>query len=120
MKTKVGKHYQCDFNSKNLLYISAAGIASIYVVKTIVKARRDAKFIPKARGNNGEVNEKNYYDNLAQVKPGFPIPKDGGDNIDCSEDHQLVRKSKYEGSGLSAVTRKRGDKLGFLDRRRNE
>lgn len=102
------------------MYISAAGIASIYVVKTVVKSRRDAKFIPKARGNNGEANEKNYYDNLAQVKPGFPLPKHEDDNINSSEDHGLVRKSKYEGSGLSAVTRKRGDKLGFLDRRRNE
>ncbi|CAI4059092.1 Coi1p SKDI_04G5925 [Saccharomyces kudriavzevii IFO 1802] len=104
---------------KNLLYISTAGIASIYIVKTIVKTRRDAKFIPKARGDNGEVSERDYYDNLAQVRPGFPLPKQNGNNID-PECHGLVRKSKYEGSGLSAATRKRGDKLGFLDRRRNE
>ncbi|CAI4038242.1 SMKI04G5845 [Saccharomyces mikatae IFO 1815] len=105
---------------KNLLYISAAGITSIFIVKTIVKSRRDAKFIPKARGNSDEMNERDYYDNLAQVKPGFPLPKHGDNSIDNSEDHGLARKSKYEGSGLSAVTRKRGDKLGFLDRRRDE
>ncbi|CAI1851153.1 hypothetical protein SEUBUCD646_0B04890 [Saccharomyces eubayanus] len=105
---------------KNLLYISAAGIASIYIVKTIVKTRRDAKFTPQARGKNGELKERDYYDNLAQVKPGFPLPKQANNNADGSEDHGLVRKSKYEGSGLSAATRKRGDKLGFLDRRGNE
>ena len=66
------------------------------------------------------MNERDYYDNLAQVKPGFPLPKHGDNSIDNSEDHGLARKSKYEGSGLSAVTRKRGDKLGFLDRRRDE
>ncbi|CAI4057476.1 hypothetical protein SUVZ_02G4950 [Saccharomyces uvarum] len=105
---------------KNLLYISAAGIASIYIVKTIVKTKRDAKFTPQARGKNEKVQERDYYDNLAQVKPGFPLPKQVNNSVDDSKDHGLLRKSKYEGSGLSAATRKKGDKLGFLDRRRDE
>lgn len=102
--------------------ITGVGIGSIYLAKVVIKRRRDAKFQPKAiysnkPGTMGDLKNKDpsvsYYENLAQVKPGFPIHKDGEDKVPA-------RKSKYEASGLSAVTRKRGDKLGFLDRRRNE
>ncbi|CCD22599.1 Coi1p NDAI_0A04430 [Naumovozyma dairenensis CBS 421] len=106
---------------KNILIISGISIASIYTVKSIVRKRREAKFTPKALALSRKTAEENtlsdYYDNLAQVKPGFPIPKPKDDS---SSTNILPRKSVYEASSPSVITRKRGDKLGFLDRRKKE
>lgn len=85
------------------------------VVKSIVRGRREAKFIPSAMvsSKNGEDQALGYYDNVALVKPGFPLPQ--GQQSDEGK-----RKSEYEGSGMSVMSRKRGDKLGFMDRKRDE
>lgn len=106
---------------KNLLYISGVGVLSLVIVKSIVRARRDAKFKPHALVGDEASSAQDYYDNLAQVKPGFPLPK----KLDKDEEFSIVdaattRKSKYEAGGVSAVTRRRGDRLGFLDRRNND
>lgn len=63
--------------------------------------------------NNGKDQAMGYYDNVALVKPGFPLPR--GQQSDEGE-----RKSEYEGSGMSVMSRKRGDKLGFMNRRKDE
>lgn len=68
-----------------------------------------------------------YYANIAQVKPGFPLPKPSSNNnnnnngrdLNNKNEHTFQRKSEYEAGGVSAVTRKRGDKLGFWNRRSN-
>ncbi|CCK69574.1 Coi1p KNAG_0C04730 [Huiozyma naganishii CBS 8797] len=99
---------------KSILYVSVAGILSIYISKSIIRRRREAKFQPNAKmaADEHDRNNNTYYDNLAQVKPGFPLPKEDGSVPE--------RKSKYEAGGISAVSRKRGDKLGFWDRRRDD
>lgn len=91
---------------KNILYLTAAGAFSVILVKTIIRSQRDAKFIPLAKDQGAEGGD--YYSNVANVKPGFPLPADA-----ASSD----RKSEFEGSGLSYRSRKSGDKLGFWDRR---
>lgn len=95
-------------NSKNAIYLSVFGILSVVLVKSIIRERRDAKFNPHARDAPANRSDVDYYENLAQVKPGFPLPSDASSQ---------ERKSEFEGAGLSYLSRKRGDKLGFLDRR---
>ncbi|KAK5780125.1 hypothetical protein RI543_002667 [Arxiozyma heterogenica] len=118
---------------KTVGYVFLGGALSIYIVKSIIKSKRDAKFKPQAMIDDYEValNQSkdkmidDYYANIAQVKPGFPLPKsasnkgnsNGGPNVENA--HAFQRKSKYEAGGVSAVTRKRGDKLGFWNRRSN-
>lgn len=82
------------------------------VVKGIIRSKKEARYTPPAlaRGKNDSEQSKEYYDNLADVKPGFPLPKDNPED-------QSTRKSQFEGSGMSVLSRKRGDRLGFIDRR---
>lgn len=100
---------------RNVVYLTATGIASVVIVKSIVRMRRDEQFRPGAASAlpEGGSSADHYYSNLASVKPGFPLPRDEQD------DDSFKRKSKYEGNGMSAATRRAGDKLGFLDRRRD-
>lgn len=96
-------------NRKNVIYLSLTAIAGVIVAKTMIKERRISQFSPHMRGLPQE-DSSTYYDNFAQVKPGFPLPQTG-------ESAGYERKSEFEGSGLSYMSRKRGDRLGFLDRR---
>ncbi|CCF58522.1 hypothetical protein KAFR_0E03710 [Kazachstania africana CBS 2517] len=97
---------------KSVLYAFGIGIAAIFISKSIIRDRRDKHFITAARVMKDNEDDKNrdYYDNVALVRPGFPLPR---------EEQTLKRKNRYEGTGVSAATRKRGDKLGFWDRRNN-
>ncbi|KAL3231455.1 putative mitochondrial outer membrane protein [Nakaseomyces bracarensis] len=108
---------------KNALYLSAVGVLSVVLVKAVVRSQRDAKYKPEALINGGDPNSDGYYDNLAQVKPGFPIPKrraQADDEYDLElSDAATTRKSKYEAGGVSAMTRKRGDRLSLFSRNRN-
>lgn len=110
-------------------YLLIGGGISIYIVKSIIKSRRDAKFKPEAMIKDIQYDKQldqerdqfvqDYYSNIAQVKPGFPLPKHAlKDSTDpnANESNSFQRKSKYEAGGVSAVSRKRGDKLGFWDR----
>ncbi len=66
---------------------------------------------------------QDYYSNIAQVKPGFPLPKNAlkdSSDPNATEENTFHRRSKYEAGGVSAITRKRGDKLGFWDRRNKD
>lgn len=108
---------------RNVLYISAVGVFSVVVVKAIVRSQRDAKYKPQALINGENNNDESYYDNLAQVKPGFPIPKkkQASDEFDLElSEAATTRKSKYEAGGISAMTRKRGDRLGLFSRRNDD
>lgn len=55
-----------------------------------------------------------YYDNLAHVKPGFPLPKSE------QGDGETQRKSEFEGPGMSVLSRRSGDKLGVFNWKRGE
>lgn len=98
---------------------------SIYTIKYINNKRRDDKYkplamIPNVSNGTNSANEKwDYYDNLAQIKPGFPI-RDPRKKLDGNDENEFKRKSKYEAGGVAAVTRKRGDRLGFWNRRQND
>lgn len=101
--------------SKNIIYVSIGAVASVLVVKTVVRSRREAKYSPSVMASSGEDSTRSdqYYDNLAQVKPGFPLPKQ-------QQAEPTERKSEFEGPGMSVLSRKRGDRLGFFDRKRDE
>lgn len=89
---------------------------SIYTIKYINTKRRDDKYKPEARiTDRMKSSDKkwDYYDNLAHIKPGFPIK----DPRDMANESDFKRKSKFEAGGVAAVTRKRGDRLGFWDRK---
>lgn len=104
---------------RTVLYVSAVGVFSVVVVKAIVRSQRDAKYKPHELIDGQGNRNDGYYDNLAQVKPGFPIPKktQASDEFDLElSEAATTRKSKYEAGGISAMTRKRGDRLGFLNR----
>lgn len=119
--------------SKTVGYVFFGGAISIYIVKSIIKSRRDAKFKPQAMVIDSGIalNQDrdrmidDYYGNIAQVKPGFPLPKTSSSKDNSNEGsndenmHTFQRKSKYEAGGVSAITRKRGDKLGYWSRRSN-
>lgn len=113
-----GKHLLTFYRgySKNILYVSIAAVASLTVVKGIIKARKEAKFTSAAMAqyNADDQKSKEYYANSADVKPGFPLPRSE------SEFETHKRKSKYEGTGMSVLSRRRGDRLGFFDRRSDE
>ncbi|EDO17303.1 hypothetical protein Kpol_1062p10 [Vanderwaltozyma polyspora DSM 70294] len=89
------------------------------LVKDNIRSKREASFSTDATAT-GKKSGQSYYDNYAQIKPGFPLPKEHTENIDSEQSVSPVRKSKYEGAGNSYMSRKRGDKLGFLDRKNNE
>lgn len=112
------------FNSKNIFYISAIGLSSIFISKSIIKRKKLEKFNPTSKDNAEKYlshkidQETDYYANLATVRPGFPLPKSENTTNDSTAKYE--RKSKYEGSGMSVLSRKSGDRLGFLDRRNND
>lgn len=84
------------------------------MVKGVVRSRREAQYSPSAVANHEEQSKTaGYYDNLAQVRPGFPLPSQ-------KQTEAIERKSEFEGPGMSVLSRKRGDRLGFLDRKRDE
>ncbi|CCH58063.1 hypothetical protein TBLA_0A02640 [Henningerozyma blattae CBS 6284] len=112
---------------KTVLYVTLLGVGAVAISKTIIRSRRDSKFKPYAisgenqLGNKDEV--KDYYNDIAHIKPGFPLPKDYSNdskNDESDRNVQFTRKSEYEGGGLSVLSRKGGDKLGFWDRRRKD
>ncbi|CAB4253741.1 similar to Saccharomyces cerevisiae YDR381C-A Protein of unknown function, localized to the mitochondrial outer membrane [Maudiozyma barnettii] len=109
---------------KNILFISTIGLSSIFIAKSIIRRRRQEQFNPTAKANeelyqNEKLHkETDYYANLAKVRPGFPLPQDDVDAITGERKERYERKSQYEGSGMSVSSRKHGDRLGFLDRRR--
>lgn len=96
---------------KNALYLCIALTASVVIAKTVIRGEKVSKFNPQTVGEEPATDKDKYYSNLAQVQPGFPLKK---------QKEEIHRKSEFEGAGLSYVTRKRGDKLGFLDRRSEE
>ncbi|QLQ78227.1 hypothetical protein HG537_0A04740 [Torulaspora globosa] len=100
---------------KNIVYVAIGAIASVLVVKAVVRSKREANYSPSAVANHQEDNAKTagYYDNLAQVRPGFPLPSE-------RPVEPIERKSEFEGPGMSVLSRKRGDRLGFFDRKRDE
>lgn len=117
--------------SKTVGYLLLGGGISIYIVKTIIKSRRDSRFKPEEliqQYNNSldserDQFEKDYYSNIAQVRPGFPLPQNAlKDSLDpnATEENTFQRRSKYEAGAVSHVSRKRGDKLGFWDRRNKD
>ncbi|SCU93429.1 LAMI_0E14334g1_1 [Lachancea mirantina] len=93
---------------KNAAYLCGFAILSVLAVKAAIRGRRDAQFDRFGEKSQGRDD---YYKNLANVRPGFPISQ---------ADDGSGRKSDFQGSGLSYLSRKRGDKLGFWDRRRDE
>lgn len=101
--------------SKNIIYVSIGAVASVLVVKGVVRSRREAQYTPSAMAKHDEEKTKTngYYDNLAQVKPGFPLPSHKQEDV-------AERKSEFEGPGMSVLSRKRGDRLGFFDRKKDE
>ncbi|SCU95039.1 LAME_0F10440g1_1 [Lachancea meyersii CBS 8951] len=90
---------------RNTLYLVGGLIVSVFVTKKLVNSNKQIQF---DRMQAEEITKENYYKNLANIKPGFPLP---------AEDSSDVRKSEFEGRGLSYLSRKGGDRLGFLDRR---
>ncbi|KAG0677868.1 hypothetical protein C6P41_003120 [Kluyveromyces marxianus] len=98
---------------RNFAYLCIGLTASVVIVKTVVRDSKVSKFDPQNLASAQTSAEDAHYANLAEIKPGFPLKK--GD-----EESQIKRKSEFEGAGLSYVTRKRGDRLGFLDRRKEE
>lgn len=75
------------------------------------------------QGGSNDNFVADYYANIAKVKPGFPLPQHAlkdGSTADKDDENVFHRKSKYEAGGVSAMSRKRGDKLGFLDRRNKD
>ncbi|KAH3900265.1 uncharacterized protein SCODWIG_01727 [Saccharomycodes ludwigii] len=121
--------------AKGVGYLTAVGILSVFISKAIINRRRDEQFKPAVRSKgkldnkkdtedtDEDINEK-YYANLANVKPGFPLPNQQSQQREQNESVNLPlqnkkenqRKSEFEGAGLSYLTRKRGDKLGFFSR----
>ncbi|QLL30659.1 hypothetical protein HG536_0A04750 [Torulaspora globosa] len=100
---------------KNVIYVSIGAIASVLVAKRVVRSKKEAQYSPSASANHEEhkAGTEGYYDNLAQVRPGFPLPSQ-------KQTEAIERKSEFEGPGMSVLSRKRGDRLGFLDRKRDE
>ncbi|SCU79903.1 LADA_0B03928g1_1 [Lachancea dasiensis] len=90
---------------RNVVYLVGGLIASIFVTKTLVGANKQTQF---DRMKEKAASKEDYYKNSAHVKPGFPLP---GENLATS------RKSEFEGAGLSYLSRRGGDRLGFMDRR---
>lgn len=77
------------------------------MVKSQVKNKKEAKYVPPARATSNQWKSDDHYDNIAEVRPGFPIKGEG---------ERRERKSAYEGPGISRESRRKGDKLGFFDR----
>ncbi|CCE63251.1 hypothetical protein TPHA_0E01580 [Tetrapisispora phaffii CBS 4417] len=102
---------------KKLAIITVIGFGALFVAKNNVKSKKASKFQPNVKVSATEQNTGDYYSNLAKIKPGFPLPKDDSSDAGGSK---YQRKSKYEGSGNSYLSRKGGDRLGFLDRREND
>ncbi|CDO94220.1 unnamed protein product [Kluyveromyces dobzhanskii CBS 2104] len=98
---------------RNFAYLCIGLTASVVIVKTMVRGEKMSKFNPQGDSENVKKDGSSYYLNPAGVKPGFPMKKE-------EDGTELKRKSEFEGAGLSYNTRKRGDKLGFFDRRNNE
>ncbi|SJM84388.1 uncharacterized protein ZBIST_1623 [Zygosaccharomyces bailii] len=94
---------------RNAACLLAVAIASVVVVKSTVRNKKEARYSTSATANSSAENSGGYYDNIAQVRPGFPLPQNQ------NSEHQ-ERKSVYEGPGMSRASRKKGDKLGFFDR----
>lgn len=94
--------------SRNAACLFAVAVASVVVVKSNVRNKKEARYSPPAVANSA-ANGREYYDNIAQVRPGFPLPQH-------QKQEQHERKSVYEGTGMSRESRKKGDKLGFFDR----
>lgn len=83
-------------------FIVVCFVGSIAFTKSVVKDRRVANYKPKQL-RLGETDEEVAMDpsfDSSSVRPGFPLPSD-----------QYERKSAYEGSGVSYMSRKRGDRL---------
>lgn len=95
---------------KNIIYVSIGAVASVLVVKGVVKARREAKYSSTGMASS-DISKQSaaYYDNLAHVKPGFPLP-----NNEQGEDERQ-RKSEFEGPGMSVLSRRSGDRLGLFN-----
>ncbi|CEP60289.1 Coi1p LALA0_S01e07294g [Lachancea lanzarotensis] len=90
---------------RNTLYLVGGLIVSVFATKKLVSDNKQTQF---DRKKAEEITKENYYKNLANVKPGFPLP---------AEELAEARKSEFEGRGLSYLSRKGGDRLGFFDRR---
>ncbi|AMD21263.1 HEL017Cp [Eremothecium sinecaudum] len=91
---------------KYVAILSGLTIVSVLGTKTIIRQRRQGQFQP----NYLESKSTNNDYNLAKIKPGFP------ENERKNETEEVKRKSEYEATGLSYMSRKRGDKLGLLDK----
>lgn len=92
---------------RNAACLTVVAIASVIAVKSNVRNKKEANYAPPARATSNQSKLNDHYDNIAEVRPGFPMKEEG---------ERRERKSIYEGPGLSRETRKKGDKLGFFDR----
>ncbi|SCV06084.1 LANO_0H21748g1_1 [Lachancea nothofagi CBS 11611] len=90
---------------RNGIYLVGGLIVSIFVSKKLINSNKKTQF---NRMQEQATSKEDYYKNSAHVKPGFPLP---------AGELQDTRKSEFEGSGLSYLSRKGGDKLGFMDRK---
>lgn len=93
--------------SRNAACLTVVAVASVIVVKSNVRNKKEANYAPPARVTSNSDKLSDNFHNIAEVRPGFPLKEEG---------EQRERKSIYEGPGLSRETRKKGDKLGFFDR----
>lgn len=82
---------------KAIVKIMLFGVTILIIIKYFINDKKNIKYSSDSK-LDGPTSEE--YVNMATMKPGLPIgPSDA------------VRKSEYEGSGNSYVSRKAGDKL---------
>lgn len=96
---------------KNIVYLCTSLTASVIIVKTLIRDRKASTFSPQQIAKEKQDGDYDYYSNIAEVRPGFPLKK---------ADAASETNTGFEGTGLSYMTRKHGDRLGFLDRRSEE
>ncbi|KAF6007066.1 hypothetical protein HII13_004743 [Brettanomyces bruxellensis] len=92
---------------KQIAFVSSVAIFAAYYAKNKVTIRRKQQFIKDSSSYDSLMRKRVRSGNsIATIKPGFPKEMD---------DEEYKRKSEFEGSGNSYMSRKHGDKFNMFD-----
>ncbi|ODV95818.1 hypothetical protein PACTADRAFT_49265 [Pachysolen tannophilus NRRL Y-2460] len=87
-------------------FLTSIALFTAYFVKSKIHLRRQQQFRPdelesSSYYSDGSSNKNQERQDISKIRPGFPT----------SENSEYMRKSQYEGSGNSYISRRSGDKI---------
>ncbi|KAL6940670.1 hypothetical protein ACO0QE_004583 [Hanseniaspora vineae] len=110
------KYTSFSYTFKNIGYIAVSAVCLLFISKSLIRRNRDNDYENEVRVKMNNMSNDQADDEINRKYSR--IAKEANYQASKNDQNPLaVPKSEYEGIGSSYLSRKRGDKLGFWDKK---